>query len=96
MKQPDELRAFGGVLKKVVGDDEYTAWVGHVKGADIAVTVRDGEWLATASMSAGNVTVTPHPTSSSYPSALRNLRGHLGNLLINLEKMGIGKKRVKR
>lgn len=85
---PKQVRAFGITLQR---RDEYERpfYSGSKPGCP-AVNLEqltDGSWLAVAIMR--GVAVVPDLTSASIPAALRNLRGHLRNLAIDLDKLGV-------
>lgn len=84
---PETIRTFGMILKK---RDEYEGpfYSGSNGYCTINLAmVAPNEWQAVARFI--GITVKPDLTSSSIKAALRNLRGHLRNLAIALDKLGI-------
>lgn len=85
---PQQVRAFGILLHK---REEYESpfYSGSKPGCPTInlMQEKDGTWRAAALFT--SVTVLPRLSSASIPAALRNLRGHLGNLAIDLDKLGI-------
>lgn len=84
---PEKIRTFGLTLRRRKEYERpfYSGSSGH--GTINLGQHEDGSWLAIAMFS--DVNVVPGLTSSSIKAALRNLRGHLGNLSISLSKLGI-------
>ena len=86
-KLPEKIRTFGVVLERSK-DHSYVFYSGSGRGGTIYLEqLEDGTWIATARL--GSVIVNPSLSSSSIPAALRNLRGHLGNLAISINALGI-------
>jgi hypothetical protein len=87
LELPENIRTFGMILRR---REEYEA--PFYSGSNGRFTINLGmqgphKWLAVALFSSCNVN--PGLTSSSFKAALRNLRGHLRNLAIDLDRSGI-------
>lgn len=84
---PEKIRTFGLTLRRRKEHERPFYSGGNMHCSVNLGQSEDGTWLAVAMFS--SVNVVPGLTSSSIKAALRNLRGHLGNLAIALDSMGV-------
>lgn len=87
---PKQIRAFGICLRRREEyDHPFYSGTGFGGTINLAQDT-DGTWRAVAFFR--SCTVNPGLNSSSIKAALRNLRGHLQNLAIDLYRLGIERK----
>ena len=86
---PESVTAFGHKLTRSLIQTEnacIASYRGGAPGQQFGIWENsNGSWTASATI--GEHVITPYCTSSSIPAAIRNLRGHLLNLELDLGKL---------